>query len=157
MDSKTPDTHDAQLNLSMEKNGANPLVHQIIKFGLTGMANVGIDLSVYILLLHLGLEIWLAKTFAFIVGTIFAYLVNKKWTFNDASGSHRKIFAVFTLYIFAMIINVGLNSFCISILGDNLAGKIIAYIFAVIPSAAVNFLGMKYIFRVSKSTQTEGL
>lgn len=110
------------------------------------MANVGLDLGVYVGLLALGSQIWVAKAIAFVCGTLFAFFANRMFTFRSSDRSLRMFFAVCGLYIVSLIVNVVLNSTFIELLGDDRFGKAVAYAGAVLPSAAVNFLGMKRLF-----------
>lgn len=121
------------------------LTGQIARFGAAGLANVGVDLSVYAGLLFLGAAIPAAKAVAFICGTTFAYFANKNWTFRAGKGNPKQFAAFLTLYAASMAVNVGANSGVIALLGDTLFGKSAAYCSAVALSAAMNFIGMREI------------
>lgn len=81
-----------------------------------------------------------AKAFAFICGTIAAYLLNKSWTFEKLDYSTSEVFRFIFLYFLALGLNVGINAFVLSVFGSLL----IAYLVATATSATFNFLGQKY-------------
>ena len=99
------------------------LTGQIARFGAAGLANVGVDLSVYAGLLFFGAAIPAAKAAAFICGTTFAYFANKNWTFRAGKGSAGQFGAFAALYAVSMAVNVGANSAMIAALGATLFGK----------------------------------
>lgn len=121
---------------------------QIARFGATGLANVGVDLSVYAGLLFLGAAIPAAKAVAFVCGATFAYFANKNWTFRAGKGNAKQFAAFAALYGVSMAVNVGANSAIIALVGDTLAGKSVAYCGALILSATMNFVGMREILLV---------
>ena len=112
------------------------LTGQIARFGAAGLANVGVDLSVYAGLLFFGAAIPAAKAAAFICGTTFAYFANKNWTFRAGKGSAGQFGAFAALYAVSMAVNVGANSAMIAALGATLALAL---------SATMNFIGMRHI------------
>lgn len=118
---------------------------QIARFGAAGLANVGVDLSVYAGLLAAGAAIPVAKSAAFICGTTFAYFANKNWTFRAGKGSAGQFAAFAGLYAVSMAVNVGANSAFIAALGPSLSGKAAAYCGALGLSAMLNFIGMREI------------
>ncbi len=125
---------------------------QIARFGATGLANVGVDLSVYAGLLFLGAAIPAAKAVAFVCGATFAYFANKNWTFRAGKGNAKQFAAFAALYGVSMAVNVGANSAIIALLGDALAGKSVAYCGALALSATMNFVGMREILLVRGRT-----
>ncbi|MEK7266844.1 MAG: GtrA family protein [Pseudomonadota bacterium] len=127
---------------------------QIARFGAAGLANVGVDLSVYAGLLYLGAAIPLAKAAAFICGTTFAYFANKNWTFKAGKGSAGQFGAFAALYAVSMMLNVGVNSAIIAALGATLFGKTAAYCGALALSATLNFIGMREILLARRSAAT---
>lgn len=120
---------------------------ELVRFVLVGLANVCVDLGVYVGLMYVGTQIWFAKAVAFICGTLFSYWANRVWTFKAGDGSAGKLAAVFGLYSVSMAINVSINSIVIHSLTEVPMTKAIAYVCALVPSAALNFVGMKVLFQ----------
>lgn len=140
---------DAARPLSGDKAApAAALTGQVARFGAAGIANVGVDLSVYSGLLFAGAPIPVAKGAAFVCGTAFAYWANKNWTFRAGKGNRKQFAAFASLYAVSMALNVGANSALIAALGDTLLGKTAAYCGALILSATLNFVGMREILLV---------
>ena len=121
------------------------ITKQLQRFLIVGFTTVAIDLAVYRILLLLDVPTEPAKGIGFIAGTIFAYFANKLWTFDRAKGG-RNVFALFVaLYVTTLIINVGVNSGVIAILGEAELALALGFLIATGTSATLNFLGMRVI------------
>ena len=104
-----------------------------------------IDFATYRLLLYLDSPTAIAKALGFMTGTIFAYFSNKLWTFKRAKGG-AYVFSIFiALYITTLIINVGVNSGVIAVLGEEELFLAFAFLMATGTSATLNFIGMQMI------------
>ena len=126
------------------------LTRQIQRFLIVGVTTVAIDFAVYLLFLFLDTPTAPAKGLGFIAGTIFAYFANRLWTFDRAKGG-RTVFALFVgLYLATLIINVGVNSGVIVVLGENEQALALAFLMATGTSATLNFAGMRMIVFRSK-------
>ena len=62
------------------------VVDQAARFVGFGILSAGVDFGIYQLLLHFGLWADVAKGISFICGTVTAYLLNRRWTFDSAGG-----------------------------------------------------------------------
>lgn len=115
-----------------------------------GLTTVAIDFATYRVLLFLDTPTAFAKALGFIAGTIFAYFANKLWTFDRAKGG-RNVFAMFVgLYLTTLMINVGVNSGAIAILGEAELALALGFLLATGTSASLNFVGMRMIVFKSK-------
>lgn len=124
------------------------------RFLLVGISTVSIDLLAYLLLYKVGLSYNPAKTASFFIGTIYAYFLNKSWTFSS-SGSKSKFVKFILLYTFSMILNVGVNHTIIITYGDTTEIFMLAFFMATLISAMLNFLGMKYFIFNDKLLKAE--
>lgn len=116
--------------------------NELGRFLIVGIVVVATDATIYYFLLFF-CQPWLAKTIAFICGTIVAYLANKFWTFKKQGYSHKEFAKFVLLYMTTIIINVGANALILSF--DN--SFFVAYIIATGISASLNFIGQKaFIF-----------
>ena len=124
------------------------LTRQLQRFLIVGFTTVAIDFIAYQLLLLVDVETAPAKGVSFIAGTIFAYTVNRLWTFDRAEGG-RTVFGLFlALYVSTLAINVGANSAVISLFDEGGMGRSIGFVAATGTSATLNFIGMKtFVFR----------
>ena len=121
------------------------LAKQIKRFLIVGFTTVVIDFTAYRLLLYLDSPTAIAKGLGFVAGTIFAYFSNKLSTFNRAKGG-AYVFSIFiALYITTLIINVGVNSGVIAVLGEEELFLAFAFLMATGTSATLNFIGMQMI------------
>ena len=121
------------------------LTQQLQRFLVVGFTTVAIDFAAYRFLVFLESPTAIAKGLGFIAGTVFAYFANKLWTFDRAEGG-RNVFAMFIgLYVSTLVINVGVNSGVIELLGENEVMLILAFLAATGTSATLNFIGMRMI------------
>ena len=80
---------------------------QVWRFVVTGGFSAIVDFGLYVLLYKaVGLQVDLAKAISFIVGTITAYLINRRWTFR-APPSKRRFLAVVLLYALTFALHQG--------------------------------------------------
>ena len=117
---------------------------QIRRFLVVGSLTVLVDLVSYRLCLETGLRVPLAKTIGFLTGTIFAYFVNRFWTFQSQR-SHVALFKFLLLYLTTLLTNVGVNQIVFEAVPSGERGQLFAFVVATSVSATLNFLGMKYI------------
>ena len=121
-------------------------------FIIVGLMTVAIDFALYRSLLHLTLfgaeNLNVAKGISFIGGTLFAYMANRFWTFNQQpirTGSFGRFIAV---YILGLTANIGVNYLAITFFnvffGISEYSVILAFLSATCISASLNFIGMKY-------------
>lgn len=85
-----------------------PLKTQVWRFVVAGGLSAVVDFSLYVALLRLGLQVNVAKSLSFIVGTTTAYLINRRWTFR-APPSKARFVAVCVLYALTYSVQVGIN------------------------------------------------
>ena len=83
---------------------------QAWRFLITGGFAAIVDFGLYVVLLELGQHVNIAKTLSFIAGTITAYLINRRWTFQ-AAHSHARFIAVFVHYALTFAVQIGINYF----------------------------------------------
>ena len=83
---------------------------QAWRFLITGGFAAIVDFGLYVVLLEFGQHVNIAKTLSFIAGTITAYLINRRLTFQ-APHSHARLIAVFALYALTFAVQVGINYF----------------------------------------------
>ncbi|MBP3088344.1 GtrA family protein [Corynebacterium sp. sy017] len=79
----------------------------MIRFLVVGIFSAVIDFGLTIILRNVGLSRPLAKTCGWVAGTITAYFINTKWTFN-AQTSKKSGAAVALLYLTTFLVQLGL-------------------------------------------------
>lgn len=84
------------------------LTTQVWRFIVTGGFSAIVDFGLYVLGLVLGLQVNVAKSLSFVAGTITAYLINRRWTFQ-APPSKARFVAVCVLYGLTYVVQVGIN------------------------------------------------
>ena len=120
-------------------------------FLIIGPLTVLIDYLVYnALSLWQDIPIGVAKGVGFIVGTSFAYLANRFWTFRHKSHARGSLLRFALLYAITLLTNVTLNYLVFWGLIGIQGSVLIAFVIATGVSATMNFIGMKlFVFQTA--------
>ena len=116
-------------------------------FLLVGTATVLIDLAAYkSLLFYFDFTVNLAKGCGFLSGTLFSYVANRIWTFQNKVFVPGSLYRFLPLYCSTLGINISVNFLILMAFSDIFLIDYIAFIAATGCSTVLNFLGMKFLF-----------
>lgn len=64
---------------------APPIIGQLTRYGVVGVANSVIGFAIYAVAVKLGVQYLLASALAYAIGSVNGYVLNRRWTFPGAS------------------------------------------------------------------------
>jgi putative flippase GtrA len=122
-------------------------VRSLLRFLLVGCTTVLVDGLSYTLLSAGEVPVDLAKAGGFLIGAVFAYFANWRFTFGARRSRWSELLFVF-VYALALGLNVATNALVRDWLGTGTVGSVLAFLVATGLSAAWNFVGMSlFVFR----------
>jgi len=115
--------------------------HELVKYVCVGGGAVLIDFIAYMIMIErLGFNHSISKGLSYIFGALFAFAINKLWTFESARKTHEAFIRFATLYATTFTANVLINALFLWLEFVPVVG----FTFATATSVVLNYLGQKF-------------
>ncbi len=146
-------------NAAQRLSHSNSLQAQGFKFAITGVTAAVIDAGLT-WIFQIGLDLLgdvAARTVGFIFGTLTAYLLNRRWTFN-AKASKRRLAAVVATYALTYAVNIILYRWAFPFFDHDLEwpsswALVVAFVIAQGTATLINFFVQRwFIFRSTRKS-----
>ena len=109
-----------------------------VKYAVVGVANVILDMAVFVLLLQLGVWYVAAKALSVSAAMINGYTFNRRWTFRAGGHGNMKLLRYVTVQGTGLLLNLAMLTTLVEVVG---LGPVPAAVLAVPLVAAYCFLG----------------
>ena len=123
----------------MKKQRHQLFESSVVRFLLTGALSTGIDFMIYMMFSQV-IQPTVAKGVSMICASVFSYVANKKYTFQD---QRKASLGNLLLYYLVFAINLGCNVGAHEIVFRLTGRKIVAFIIATMAGMTVNYTGQK--------------
>jgi len=81
------------------------MLFQFIKYNLVGIANTLIGFSIILGLMYVGISATLSNVIGYVIGAVFSYVLNRKYTFKSSMNQQRTMIKFFMVLSIAYILN----------------------------------------------------
>ncbi len=123
------------------------LTTQLTRFALVGGFCALVDYGSYLALVGLGLWVHLAKALGWVVGTLTAYSINRRWVFQGKGGGAQFV-SVMSLYGTTFTVQIGMNAVMLAVLPPSFWRLTLAFVIAQGTATCINFVVQRaVIFR----------
>jgi putative flippase GtrA len=115
---------------ALSRQLSDPVVGQLIRYGVVGMSNTVIFLAAYAICVHVGVWYLAASAIGYTLGAINGYVLNRRWTFRAGHLSHTSSASRYALVqIAAFLGNFGLLYVFVEGIGtDRIIGQVVVIV-----------------------------
>ncbi|KKD56626.1 GtrA family protein [Paenibacillus polymyxa] len=130
----------------------------MIRFGIVGLVNTGVDYIIFMLLAWTGVPVVVAQIISYSCGTANSYILNSKWTFSKQQANNTNKGQLLKFIAINLIV-LGITSLLLQVLHTETElplalGKLIATATGMI----INYIGNRYwVFGSPSRKESESL
>lgn len=129
---------------------------RLLKFGIVGLFNTGIDLLLFALLTSVGMPLLPAQWISYSGGTLNSYVWNRSWTFQSKSKRNGREIIRFIIVNLAAL---AVSSFMLEALHETMHMQLaVSKLMATAASILINYAGSRYwVFGSHSETESESV
>lgn len=120
------------------------LAPQLTRFVLVGGLCALVDYGSYLALVGLDLWVHLAKALGWVVGTLTAYIINRRWVFRGKGGG-AQFASVMLLYGTTFTVQIGMNAVMLAYLPPSFWRLTLAFVIAQGTATCINFVVQRLV------------
>ncbi|MFS8214462.1 GtrA family protein [Paenibacillus polymyxa] len=116
----------------------------MIRFGIVGLVNTGVDYIIFMLLAWVGVPVIVAQIISYSCGTANSYILNSKWTFNKQLSNNTNKRQLPKFIVINLIV-LGVTSLLLQVLhtGTELS-LALSKLIATAAGMIINYIGSRY-------------
>lgn len=135
----------AQVKQVSQAAGSRPgLAPQLTRFALVGGFCALVDYGSYLALVGFDLWVHLAKALGWVVGTLTAYVINRRWVFHGKGGG-AQFASVMILYGTTFTVQIGMNALMLAFLSPSFWRLTVAFVIAQGTATCINFVVQRLV------------
>ncbi len=123
---------------------------QVVRFILSGVTSAGVEFLVFVILVHIRIDLFLSALVSFVCGLMASYVLNSRFVFGAKFESKKKESIQMFLFTVLGAFNALVSSWLV-VLFSNYVPNIVAKILGMVMIAIWNFVIMKKIIFRGKS------
>lgn len=117
---------------------------QISRFAVVGVLAAVVDLAMYHLALGLGVWVHAARAMSFVVATVLAYVLNRRWSFS-VGRSRRRATEFAALYVVTFVVVLALNALTLVVLPASWWATTAAWAVSQALGSTCNFMMLRLV------------
>jgi putative flippase GtrA len=125
---------------ALSRRLGDPVVGQLVRYGVVGISNTLVFLAAYALCVHFGVWYIAASAIGYTLGAINGYVLNRRWTFRATQLSHTASASRYAIVTIAAALgNVGLLYVFVDGIGvDRIVAQVIVILIVQLLTFVVN-------------------
>ncbi|OBA07704.1 sugar translocase [Paenibacillus polymyxa] len=116
----------------------------MIRFGIVGLVNTGVDYIIFMLLAWAGVQVVVAQIISYSCGTANSYILNSRWTFSKQQANNTNKGRLLKFIVINLIV-LGITSLLLQVLHTETELPLaLSKLIATAAGMIINYIGSRY-------------